>query len=193
MLCQVYVLQPVSANGLAGGNQRCFMVLPFSPKSSGRELQRLGLLGSLLDPRGQRAIPSPNVYLFLPEMKLLFPISSASCRLSFGPPFLLVAVPSSFCVLHQFPLRRLFIRLNDCPASTFHNSLPTDPGNLAPGCSFSLALPFCINSSNFPCLTQSFLFPSCLFFSPFPRLSRLLLLVRVSFLTSFTPYCHVPG
>lgn len=166
------------------------MVLPFCPKSTVRELQRLGLLGSLL---GQRAIPSPNVYLFLPETKLLFPISSASCRLSFGPPFLLVAVPSSFCVLHQFPLRRLFIRLNDCPASTFHNSLPTDPGNLAPGCSFSLALPFCINSSNFPCLTQSFLFPSCLFFSPFPRLSRLLLLVRVSFLTSFTPYCHVPG
>lgn len=29
--------------------------------------------------------------------------------------------------------------------------------------------------------------------SPVLSLSRLLLLVRVSFLTSFTPYCHVPG
>lgn len=206
-------MQSVSANVLAGGNYRHFMVLPFSPKSAGRELQRLGLLGSFLDPRRQHALPSPNVYLFLLETKLLFPISSASCRLSFGLPFLLVSVPSSFCVLHQFPLCRLFIGLNDCPVSTFHNSLPTDPGNLAPGCSFSLALPFCKNSSKFPCLTQSFLFPSCsphafyralsfFFFplhlpiSPVPSilsLLRLLLLVPVSFLTSFTPYSHVPG
>lgn len=162
LLYQVHVLQSVLTAEKTGS---IFWPFPSPPRPSWRNY-KVWDLGYLVDPRMLHALLSPAVYLFLLETQLLFPHF-----LSFLPslilPFLLITVLSSFCVLHQFPLCRLFLMLNDCPVSTFHNSLPTDPSNLAPGCSFSLALPFAraVPNSHTKRLTQTFLSLSALLLS----------------------------
>lgn len=154
LLCQVHVLQSVLTAEMTGG---IFWPFPSPPHPLWRNY-RVWDLGYLVDPGMPHALLSPVACLFILETQLLFP-HFHSFLPSLIVPFLLVTVPSSFCVLHQFPLCRLFLMLNDCPVSTFHNSSPTDPGNLAPGCSFSLALPFARTAPNShtKCLTQTFL------------------------------------
>lgn len=162
LLYQVHVLQSVLMAEMTGG---IFWSFPSPPRPSWRNY-RVRDLGYLVDPRMLHALLNPVVYLFLLETQLLFP-HFLSFLPSLIPPFLLITVPSSFCVLHHFPLCRLFLMLNDSPVSTFHNSLPTDPSNLASGCSFSLALPFAraVPNSHTKRLTQTFLSLSALLLS----------------------------
>lgn len=109
---------------LTGSSHFKALSIPANPLGGTLEL---GTFGLFFRSFWAHVLLHPDVYLLPPEIKLLLPISSASCHSSFSFPCLLLLFLPPFVSHAGFHATGCFLA-----SPTYHSSPLPEPGNLSP-------------------------------------------------------------